>query len=120
MYSDPREPVTEFLLDVKGAIQAGDDRWIFVTRYKNIETVAGLEFTMEDVGREILSLSVMDYCLGPMNDPEIGGDVWVFGKTISDKEVYIKLKLWGDKTSKGLRVLSFHWAETPLIYPFKR
>ena len=119
MYTDPWEPVVGFLLDAKRAIQTGDDAWIFLSRQKNIETLARLEFTMEDVRREILSLSVTDYCSGPMNDPEIRGEVWIFGKTISDKEVYIKLKLWGDKTTKGLRVLSFHWAEKLLIYPFK-
>ena len=74
---------------------------------------------MDDVKREMSSLSVMDYCSGPVSDPEIRGELWIFGKTISDKEVYIKLKLWGDKTGMGLRVLSFHWAEKPLIYPFK-
>jgi hypothetical protein len=119
LYTDPREPVIEFLLDAKRAVQAGDDSWIFLSRQKNIETVAALEFTMEDVKREMLSLSVTDYCSGPMDDPEIRGAVWIFGKAISDKEVYIKLKLWGDKTAKGLRVISFHWAEKPLIYAFK-
>ena len=119
MYTDPREPVIEFLLDAKRAVQAGDDSWIVLSRPKNIETVAALEFTMEDVKREILSLSVTDYCSGPMDDSEIRGEVWIFGKAISDKEVYIKLKLWSDKTGKRLRVLSFHWAEKLLIYPFK-
>ena len=120
MDTDPREAVTEFLLDAKRAIQKGDDAWIFVFRQNNIETLARLEFTVEDVKREILSLSVTDYCSGPINDPEIKGEVWVFGKNINDKEVYIKLKLWGDKTGKALRVLSFHCAEKPLIYEFKK
>jgi len=71
------------------------------------------------VKNEILALSVMDYCSGPMKDPEMGGDVWVFGRNIEGKEIYIKLKLIGDHRDQGVAVLSFHPAERTLAYYFK-
>lgn len=119
MCTDPRSPVIEFLLEAKRAVQKGEGGWIFSTRQNNIETLAELELTMEDVKREILTLSVTDYCAGPLNDPEIKGDVWIFGKVVCGKEIYIKLKLWGDKHEMDLRVISFHSAEKPLKYCFK-
>lgn len=119
METDPKEEIIEFLLEVKRTIEKGEDAWIFSMRQKNIDCLAELNYTMADVKSEILSLSVTDYCKGPIPDLEIKGDVWIFGKTISNKEIYIKLKLWGDKHSKSLRTLSFHPAENPLVYLFK-
>ncbi len=93
-------------------------RSIFVARQKNIDTLAELEITLDEVRSEILALSVADYCDGPLKDPVIKGDLWIFGKMIGTKEIYIKLKLWGDKRSSNLRVLSFHVAEERLEHPF--
>jgi len=122
--ADKESEVRSFLLAVKHAIQKsyqGEQGWIFSTaRKRNVDTVAKLEMTLEDVKSEILSLSVNDYCSGPLKDPEIKGDVWTFGKTIRGKEIYIKLKLWGDKRGQAVRVLSFHIAEAPLSYYFER
>ncbi len=115
--------VRQFLLSVKWAIQKSDrggPGWIFSTASrKNVDTVAELEMTEEDIRNEVLSLSVIDYCSGPLKDPTIRGDVWIFGKNIRGKEVYIKLKLWGDQHGQEVRVLSFHTAEAPLSYYFK-
>ncbi|MDH5363893.1 MAG: toxin [Dehalococcoidia bacterium] len=96
-------------------------RWSFSTlREKNVNTLTELEMTLEDVKKEILSLSVLDYCSGPTKDPEIKGDLWIFGKIIRGKEVYIKLKLSGDQHGRMVRVLSFHIAGKPLTYYFAR
>ena len=120
MSTKTRASVVEFLLEAKRAIQRGDRGWIFSTgRRRNTSAMAELELTMEDVRNEILTLSVTDYCNGPLLDPKIRGDIWIFGKIIREREIYIKLKLWGDKYGYALRVLSFHPAEKPLSYPFR-
>ena len=119
MCTDSRASVIEFLLEAKRAVQKGDRGWIFSTRQTNIDTLAELEFNTDDVKREILTLSVTDYCDGPLNDPKIKGEVWIFGKVVSGKEIYIKLKLWGDKHEMGLRVISFHKAEKSLKYRYE-
>lgn len=114
--------VKEFLLDVKNAILAGTERdlgWMLRMRQKNDACIAHLGIKRDDVRDELLSLSVLDYCSGPSKDPQIAGDVWVFGKEIAGEEVYIKLKLMGDEKGQTVSVLSFHVPESPLSYPFK-
>jgi len=116
--------VRDFLRSVKWAIQKsykGQRGWIFSTASeKNLETLAKLEMTIEDVKKEILSLSVMDYCAGPLKDTRIRGDVWIFKRIVQGEDIYIKLKLWGDKRDTEVRVLSFHVADRPLLYYFKK
>ena len=116
--------VREFLQSVKWAIQKsykGQRGWIFSTASENnLKTLAKLEMTIDDVKKEILSLSVMEYCAGPLKDPKIRGDVWIFKKVIQGEDIYVKLKLWGDKRDLEVRVLSFHIAERPLPYYFKK
>jgi hypothetical protein len=116
--------VRDFLRSVKWAIQksnTGQRGWIFSTASeKNLNTLAKLEMTIEDVKKEILALSVVDYCSGPLTDPKIRGDVWIFKKIVQGEEIYIKLKLWGDKRDLEVRVLSFHIAERPLLSYFEK
>jgi hypothetical protein len=93
-------------------------RWVLSTiRQKNIDTISELGLSLQDVENEILSLSVDDFCEGPLKDRLVPGDLWVFGKTIQGKEIYIKLKLSGG--DHCVTVLSFHTAEAPLKYLFK-
>jgi len=121
---DKESVVRSFLLEAKYVIQKSCQdswRWSFSTlREKNIKTLTDLEMTLEDVKKEILSLSLLDYCFGPRKDPKIEGNVWIFGKIIRGKEVYIKLKLSGDRHGRIVRVLSFHIAEKPLTYYFMK
>lgn len=116
--------VRDFLRLVKLAIQKsykGQRGWIFSTASENnLKTLTKLELTIEDVKKEILALSVMDYCAGPLKDPKIKGDVWIFKRIIQEEDIYIKLKLWGDKRDVEVRVLSFHVADGPLSYYFKK
>lgn len=117
--------VRSFLLEVKYVIQKSyRDKWRFTfstSREKNIKTLTQLEMeNWEDVKKEILSFSVLDYCSGPVKDPNIQGDVWIFGKFVRGEEVYIKLKLSGDQRERIVRVLSFHIPERPLKHYFKQ
>jgi hypothetical protein len=45
------------------------------------------------------------------------GEMWVFGKDVKNREVYIKIMIsgYGGQTI----CISFHLAESPLKYPFK-
>lgn len=67
----------------------------------------------------LLGLSVADYCEGPLDDRDFPGELWVFGKVIEGKEIYIKLKLAGSQSSRLVRVISFHQARESLYYPYK-
>lgn len=111
--------VKSFLLAVKYAIQDGS--LLFRRgRQKNKESMVRLGLDLNDVASEVMSLSVNDYCDGPLKDREFEGEIWEFGKEVAGKEVYIKLKLGGDKRNQQVTVISFHIAESQLSYRFKQ
>ena len=88
-------------------------------RGKNRETLLQLEIT--PVQRELIvkNLLVQDYVKGPVVD-ELNkkGEIWVFGKDVKGREVYIKITL-GYENGQTI-CISFHIAEHPLQYPFKK
>lgn len=90
----------------------------FVGRDKNTQTLADLEITPLYRESVLQDLRIDDYCEGPIPNTQFGTkDMWVFGKTVKNKEIYIKITL----NSEGLKsiCISFHIAEFPLQYPLK-
>lgn len=64
----------------------------------------------------VKNLEYTDYLSGPMDDHDNSpGALWTFGKTILDKDVYIKIKQQDD----GSKCLSFHEKEQEFDFPFK-
>ena len=67
----------------------------------------------------IKTLAVTDYSAGPIVS-ELGKntELWVFGKDVKKREVYIKIMLGAE----GFQTIciSFHLAEHRLSYPFKK
>lgn len=121
--SDAKElAVREFLQKVKSTITNPIGiwkGWVLVRRSENIDCMTELGFTYQSLHDAILSLSVTDYCEGPVQDRDMRGDFWIFGKIISSKEVYIKLKLANVGNLKVVRIVSFHEANRPLRYPLQ-
>jgi hypothetical protein len=72
----------------------------------------------------ILSLILENYAEGPLKDETRKGKVWLFGMFIENQEIYIKLKLskYNDPGEEipTLICLSFHLAEYPQKYPYKK
>lgn len=88
-------------------------------RGKNFETMLALEYSVEDVKKELKELEVFHYAEGPkMETLYKGADMWVLGKMIQSKEVYIKISM-GQPNDKAL-CISFHFSEGPLTYPYKK
>ena len=106
-----------FLKEFKQLIQ--EKGLYIVNRLDHQKSLADLGITKKDCKKEIIGLSVTDYCNGPQPDTDRPGEVWVFGKKIADKEVYIKVKNAQVGTDKIAKCISFHVAEYPLSYPFK-
>lgn len=88
-------------------------------RGKNTQALAELEISpvyRETVIKEIV---VEDYSEGPIVDTlNKYGEMWVFGKDVKKQEVYIKIAL-GHPNSSTI-CISFHKAERPIKYPFKK
>jgi hypothetical protein len=54
---------------------------------------------------------------GPEPDKDKPGDIWIFGKEIEGKEVYIKLKIAIVGEVRIAKCISFHIANFPLSFP---
>lgn len=118
---EKRQQVRDFLYSIKETIAnpVVEPGWVLVKRQENMECMAQLGFKYQDIKEVLLSLSVEDYCEGPCRDRDQKGEVWIFGKEIENKSVYIKLKLASLDKLKTVRVISFHFSEYPLEPLFK-
>ena len=87
-------------------------------RGKNQKTLEELEIVPSYRKVVIESLSVEDYVDGPVVDKlNKLGEMWVFGKDVKGREVYIKIMI-SDYSGQTI-CISFHLAESPMKYPFK-
>lgn len=112
-----KEEIERFLRDFKyklgfwGLFMRSD-------RDKNFKTLTVLEFRVEDVKKELNELEVVHFSEGPVKETLYNGaDMWIFGKIIQTKEVYIKISMGqpGDKVI----CISFHFSEYSITYPYK-
>lgn len=112
-----KNEVEQFLADFKiklniWGILYKDDRG------KNAQTLLDLELRPNVRTEIIKTITINDYSEGPIDEILYGGSqMWVFGKTIKSREVYIKITL-GKQDNRTI-CISFHIAEHPMIYPFR-
>lgn len=109
------------MVEVKSTVTKqgiNDYGWVFINRKENISCLSELGFRMADVRDVILELSVLNYSCGPIRDRNMPGEFWVFGKMISGREIYIKLKLATIDILRIVRIVSFHSAKEIMYYPF--
>lgn len=89
------------------------------TNPKNTNTLLALELNRAHVKEILRALKLEDYSQGPLPDKLYHhSDMWVFGKIIKKKEVYIKIQL-GPPDSQVI-CISFHFADHKMNYPFKK
>ncbi|MEZ5070703.1 MAG: toxin [Bacteroidales bacterium] len=82
-------------------------------------TLLELEITPKRRKEIVHSLEVEDYSQGPLEDRMHQVlPLWVFGKKINAREIYIKVSLGLENSSAVC--MSFHVAEHPMTYPYKR
>lgn len=111
-----RKYVRQFLKEFKSLVY--QNGLIVKDRQINMQYLLELGLTAKQREEIVLSLSVLDYCSGPIKDEYRPGNYWVFGKQIDGVEVYIKLKIAGSAAREYALCLSFHKSEHPLNYPF--
>jgi hypothetical protein len=87
-------------------------------RQKNIQALLSLEITRARRREIIEALKITDYSEGPLQDAlNSGPPLWVFGKTIKQTPIYIKITL--GTPNNPVICISFHEAEHPMNFPFK-
>lgn len=112
-----KKEVEQFLKEFKQKMKIWDVLFRD-NRDKNFQALAQLEIRPNDRKKILEELKEEDYCEGPIKETLYhGADMWVFGKMIKKKQVYIKITMG----FKGASVLciSFHLAEHELNFPLK-
>lgn len=112
-----REEVAKFLERFYQKVQVfgilfRDDRSV------NSQAMAELEISAKYRENVVMKLSVEDFVQGPIEDAlNKGADMWVFGKDVKGREVYIKISM--GRENDCTICISFHIAERKLKYLFK-
>lgn len=71
-------------------------------------TLSDLDYSMEDVRGELLSLKVSDYLKTVKDRNRLDSSkYWIFSKIIEGKDIYIKLKIY---SVNKVHLMSFHYA----------
>jgi hypothetical protein len=87
-------------------------------RGKNAQALVDLELRPIERKAILEALETKDYSEGPIEEKlYAGADMWVFGKTIKKKEVYIKITM--GIMNSGVICISFHLAQHKMNYPLK-
>ncbi|MCQ2289125.1 MAG: type II toxin-antitoxin system MqsR family toxin [Muribaculaceae bacterium] len=91
---------------------------IYRIRDKNENTLFKLGISAVMREKIVLSLDGIDFSHTTLGDAFDEGDLlWVFGKDYKGTELYIKITI----INQGRCLcVSFHEAEHPIVYPFKR
>ena len=113
-----KEEVEQYLKELKFKI----GMWgilILDDRSKNAQSLHDLEIPPNQRKEIIAQLIPEDYYQGPLEEKMRGIlPMWVFGKTVKGKEIYIKISM-GHPSSQAI-CISFHVAEHSIVYPFKK
>lgn len=88
-------------------------------RGKNAQTLASLEIPPHKRTQVIEQLNIENYSEGPTTEKMRNLlPMWVFGKKVNSHEIYIK-KSMGAENQQAV-CISFHQAERPMSYPYKK
>ncbi|WP_442870347.1 hypothetical protein [Anaerocolumna sp. AGMB13025] len=87
-------------------------------KYSTPYTLADLDYDSSDVLERVKELTVKDYSETLYDrDDDNPPLLFVFGKNINGKEIYIKLKVRDEKNK--VICLSFHYAEYSMQHPYR-
>ncbi len=81
-------------------------------------TLLDLDYDMSDVVEKLKELTVSEYSETKIDKDDLNPPLlFVSGKDINRKLVYVKLKIKGEQKRRVLCV-SFHYAKNPMIFPY--
>lgn len=97
---------------IKSKKKSGKER--FSTPY----TMLDLDYDASDIVERLKELTIREYSETLVDKDDINPPLlFVFGKDINGKQIYIKLKIKGSQTRHVLCV-SFHYAEEKMTFPY--
>ena len=81
-------------------------------------TLVDLEYDARDVAERLKELTLQEYSETLVDKDDLNPPLlFVFGKDINERQVYIKVKIKGDQT-KHVLCVSFHYAEAAMTFPY--
>ena len=87
-------------------------------KYSTPYTLLDLDYDTEDVVERLKELTVAEYSETKIDKDDLNPPLlFVFGKDINSKLVYVKLKIKGDEQRHVLCV-SFHYAKEKMTFPY--
>lgn len=87
-------------------------------RGKNAQALVDLEIRPIERKAILETLETKDYSEGPLEEKLYGGaDMWVFGKAVKNRIVYIKISM--GVFGSSVICISFHLAQHKMNYPLK-
>ena len=93
--------------------KSGEDQ-----KYSTPYTLLDLDYDTEDVVKLLKELTVAEYSGTKIDKDDLNPPLlFVFGKDINSKLVYVKLKIKGDQQRHVLCV-SFHYAKEKMTFPY--
>lgn len=112
-----KQEVEKYLKELK--VKIGIFGILFLDyRGKNQQALHDLEISPAKRKDIIATLEAEDYTEGPLEEKMHGIlPMWIFGKEVKKKEVYIKVSMGSENNSAVC--ISFHIAEHPMNYPYK-
>ena len=129
IHSD-RRAVTEFIKALREVLYDEnfdiDKNLVVIRKSKSQEkeqfstpyTLEDLDYDYFDVIDRLKELTIRDYSETKIDkDDDNPPLLFVFGKDINERMVYIKLKIKGEERRRGL-CLSFHYAEKQMEFPY--
>lgn len=127
---DSKEFVEQFLSELKAILES--DTFVIerdldilpkkrndsaTDSYTTINTMADLEFDVNDVCEELKAITVEDYAETMLDDRNVDAPpFFVFYRNIQTRDVYIKVKI-RDKATGKVFCVSFHFARYPKPSP---
>ncbi len=88
-------------------------------KYSTGYTLMDLDYDSNDIVEKLKELRISEYSETLIDkDDDKPPLLFVFGKDINNKLIYIKLKI-KESTKKKVLCLSFHYAKYPLQFPYK-
>lgn len=122
--------VIEFLGELKNILQSKEfniekDLTIIKSKKKGQDilystpyTLVDLEYDTNDVAERLKELTISEYSETLVDKDDVNPPLlFVFGKDINNRQIYIKLKIKGSQTRYVLCV-SFHYAKEGMTFPY--
>lgn len=89
--------------------------------FSNAYTLVELEYDYGDVVECLKGLTVAEYSETLFdNEYDDLRALYVFGKVISNRLIYIKIRIQKDDSTKRVLCLSFHFAKHDMNYPYSK